>query len=86
MASAMLGSRPRVFGPAAPLERETDPAVLHASQKPARQAAGLVDQDAVGAFTVGIAVLSKPITGMRILAACLIMAGLVLMKASSATG
>jgi quaternary ammonium compound-resistance protein SugE len=38
---------------------------------------------AVGAFLVGIAVLGEPAGGMRILAALLIVAGLVLMKLSS---
>lgn len=38
---------------------------------------------AVGAFVVGIAVLGEAASPMRILAAVLIVAGLVLMKASS---
>ncbi len=38
---------------------------------------------AVGAFLVGIAVLGEPAGGVRILAALLIVAGLVLMKLSS---
>ena len=38
---------------------------------------------AVGAFLVGIAVLGEPAGGMRILAALLIVAGLLLMKLSS---
>jgi quaternary ammonium compound-resistance protein SugE len=38
---------------------------------------------AVGAFVVGIAVLSEPITPMRVLAAALIVSGLVMMKLSS---
>lgn len=38
---------------------------------------------AVGAFLVGVAVLGEPAGGMRILAALLIVAGLVLMKLSS---
>ncbi|WAX93450.1 multidrug efflux SMR transporter [Aminobacter sp. NyZ550] len=39
---------------------------------------------AVGAFTVGIAVLGEAITPMRIIAAILIISGIVLMKLSSA--
>ncbi len=35
---------------------------------------------AVGAFVVGIAVLGEPMTGLRVLAAVLIVSGLVLMK------
>ncbi len=38
---------------------------------------------AVGAFVVGIAVLNEPITPMRVLAAVLIVSGLVMMKLSS---
>jgi len=38
---------------------------------------------AVGAFVVGIAVLNEPITPMRVLAAALIVSGLVMMKLSS---
>ncbi|MBN9249842.1 MAG: multidrug efflux SMR transporter, partial [Mesorhizobium sp.] len=38
---------------------------------------------AVGAFVVGIAVLNEPITPMRVLAATLIVSGLVMMKLSS---
>jgi quaternary ammonium compound-resistance protein SugE len=38
---------------------------------------------AVGAFIVGIAVLGEAVSAMRILAALLIVAGLVLMKLSS---
>jgi quaternary ammonium compound-resistance protein SugE len=38
---------------------------------------------AVGAFIVGIMVLGEPVTPMRILAASLIVSGLVLMKLSS---
>ena len=38
---------------------------------------------AVGAFLVGVAVLGEPAGGMRILAALLIVAGLLLMKLSS---
>lgn len=40
---------------------------------------------AVGAFVVGIAVLGEAVTAMRVLAAVLIVAGLVLMKLSSPT-
>jgi quaternary ammonium compound-resistance protein SugE len=39
---------------------------------------------AVGAFAIGIAVLGEPITIMRVLAAALIITGLVLMKLSTA--
>ena len=39
---------------------------------------------AVGAFIVGIAVLNEPMTFVRIVAACLIVGGLILMKWSSA--
>ena len=39
---------------------------------------------AVGAFVVGIAVLGEPLTATRVAAAALILAGLVLMKMSSA--
>ncbi len=35
---------------------------------------------AVGAFVVGFAVLGEPMTGLRVLAAVLIVSGLVLMK------
>ena len=38
---------------------------------------------AVGAFVVGIVVLGEAVTAMRVLAAVLIVAGLVLMKVSS---
>lgn len=38
---------------------------------------------AVGAFLVGVIVLAEPANGMRILAAALIVGGLVLMKLSS---
>lgn len=38
---------------------------------------------AVGAFVVGIVVLGEPVNAMRILAAVLIVSGLVLMKLSS---
>lgn len=38
---------------------------------------------AVGAFAVGIAVLGEAVTPMRVLAAALIVAGLVMMKLSS---
>ena len=38
---------------------------------------------AVGAFVVGIAVLGEPASGLRIVAASLIVSGLVLMKLSS---
>lgn len=38
---------------------------------------------AVGAFVVGIAVLGEPMSASRILAALLILSGIVLMKASS---
>lgn len=38
---------------------------------------------AVGAFIVGISVLGEPLTLMRVLAAVLIVSGLVLMKLSS---
>lgn len=38
---------------------------------------------AVGAFVVGVAVLGEPASALRILAAVLIVAGLVLMKLSS---
>ncbi len=38
---------------------------------------------AVGAFIVGIAVLGEPMNAMRLLAAMLILAGLILMKLSS---
>ena len=38
---------------------------------------------AVGAFVVGIVVLGEEVTAMRVLAAVLIVAGLVLMKVSS---
>lgn len=38
---------------------------------------------AVGAFVVGISVLGEPLTFMRVLAAVLIVSGLVLMKLSS---
>lgn len=38
---------------------------------------------AVGAFVVGIAVLAEPVNAVRILAATLIVSGLVLMKAST---
>ncbi|NPD13616.1 multidrug efflux SMR transporter [Xinfangfangia sp. D13-10-4-6] len=38
---------------------------------------------AVGAFVVGIMILNEPATAMRIVAACLIIGGLVLMKISS---
>ncbi|TLX52738.1 quaternary ammonium compound-resistance protein SugE [Stutzerimonas nosocomialis] len=38
---------------------------------------------AVGAFIVGITVLGEPASGMRMLAAALIVSGLVLMKLSS---
>lgn len=39
---------------------------------------------AVGAFVVGIVVLSEPATALRLLAAALIVSGIVLMKLSSA--
>ena len=38
---------------------------------------------AIGAFLVGIFVLGEPVTAMRVLAAVLIVSGLVLMKLSS---
>lgn len=38
---------------------------------------------AVGAFVVGIAVLGEPVTLLRVLAACLIVGGIVLMKLSA---
>lgn len=38
---------------------------------------------AIGAFTVGIVVLGEPVNALRILAAVLIVSGLVLMKLSS---
>jgi quaternary ammonium compound-resistance protein SugE len=38
---------------------------------------------AIGAFTVGIVVLGEPVNALRILAAILIVSGLVLMKLSS---
>ncbi|MBN9237847.1 MULTISPECIES: DMT family transporter [Phyllobacteriaceae] len=38
---------------------------------------------AVGAFAVGVAVLGEAVTPMRVLAAALIVAGLVMMKLSS---
>ena len=38
---------------------------------------------AVGAFVVGVVVLGEPLSAVRILAAVLIVAGLVLMKLSS---
>lgn len=38
---------------------------------------------AVGAFVVGIAVLGEPVTALRLLAAVLIVSGLVLMKLSA---
>ena len=38
---------------------------------------------AVGAFVVGIVVLSEPATALRLLAAALIVSGIVLMKLSS---
>ena len=38
---------------------------------------------AVGAFLVGIAVLSEAVTPMRLLAAVFILAGIVMMKLSS---
>lgn len=39
---------------------------------------------AVGAFILGIVMLSEPVNAMRITAALLIMSGLILMKVSSA--
>ncbi len=39
---------------------------------------------AVGAFLVGIALLSEPVNALRIFAALLIVSGLILMKVSSA--
>ena len=39
---------------------------------------------AVGAFAIGIAVLGEPVTIMRVLAAALIITGLVLMKLATA--
>lgn len=38
---------------------------------------------AVGAFSVGILVLGEPVNGLRLLAAVLIVSGIVLMKLSS---
>jgi quaternary ammonium compound-resistance protein SugE len=38
---------------------------------------------AIGAFTVGIFVLGEPVNALRVLAAALIVSGLVLMKLSS---
>jgi quaternary ammonium compound-resistance protein SugE len=38
---------------------------------------------AVGAFLVGVAVLHEPVTAARVIAALLIVAGLILMKVSS---
>ncbi|WP_017525586.1 quaternary ammonium compound efflux SMR transporter SugE [Pusillimonas noertemannii] len=38
---------------------------------------------AVGAFLVGLFILGEPANGLRILAACLIVSGLVLMKMAS---
>lgn len=38
---------------------------------------------AVGAFSVGILVLGEPVNGLRLLAAALIVSGIVLMKLSS---
>jgi len=38
---------------------------------------------AVGAFVVGVAVLGEPLTSGRVLAAALIVAGLILMKVTS---
>jgi quaternary ammonium compound-resistance protein SugE len=38
---------------------------------------------AIGAFTVGIVVLGEPVNALRVLAAILIVSGLVLMKLSS---
>lgn len=38
---------------------------------------------AIGAFLVGIVVLSEPVTTMRVAAASLIVAGLILMKVSA---
>jgi quaternary ammonium compound-resistance protein SugE len=38
---------------------------------------------AVGAFIVGVAVLNEPLTFVRIVAAFLIVAGLILMKVST---
>lgn len=40
---------------------------------------------AVGAFIVGVAVLGEPLTMTRVLAAALIVSGLILMKMSAAT-
>jgi quaternary ammonium compound-resistance protein SugE len=40
---------------------------------------------AVGAFLVGIAVLGEPVSAMRLIAAALILSGLVLMKLSTPT-
>ena len=40
---------------------------------------------AVGAFVVGIVVLSEPATALRLLAAALIVSGIVLMKVSTTT-
>lgn len=40
---------------------------------------------AVGAFIVGIAVLNEPVTFVRVVAASLIVSGLVLMKLSTTT-
>lgn len=39
---------------------------------------------AVGAFVIGIVVLGEPVNTMRVLAAVLIMSGLILMKVSTA--
>lgn len=41
---------------------------------------------AVGAFVVGITLLGEPVNALRMLAAVLIVSGLVLMKISSAAG
>ena len=38
---------------------------------------------AIGAFSVGILVLGEPVNGLRLLAAALIVSGIVLMKLSS---
>lgn len=40
---------------------------------------------AIGAFLVGILVLSEPATALRMLAAVLIVSGIILMKVSSST-
>jgi quaternary ammonium compound-resistance protein SugE len=43
----------------------------------------LFSTGAIGAFIVGVAVLSEPMTSVRVAAAVLIVAGLILMKWST---